>query len=665
MILKEVVLNNFGPYRGRIVVDLAPRGGLGARPITLVGALNGSGKTSLLDGLLLALYGGRARCSTRRDLAYPAFLKESINNRAPAGEGASVSVAFDYLTSHHRAEFRVTRSWRLAGQRVVETCEVERNGEHDVELSETWSERVEGIVPLGISNLFFFDGEQVGAIASSAMPTDEVKSAIRTLLNIDLPDQLREDLQVIASRKRRSLVKEPQTRARHDDLANRLREAIGARASLAVRLGELRNAHEIAERRLGELRDSFTASGGTSASQRNEAEERLQAARRRVEGCRERLRELAAGPLPIALILPLLKRAEAAAERDLRSRDEAGIAKFLGGRDGQVVRAFRDAGADSKAVSLLEAVLNADRDRRFSRDPGGRRQAMSGADIAVVKRAVLEAHERAGPAVRDTLREINAAEVECRRFEAQLTVAAPDEAISAALQRLAEAQATVESLRAETEAAKVRHAEAQRLAAQLENELARLVAEMGVDSSAIDEDSRIVRAADRVSAVMEDFRGRLLRRRVQELERHILERFRHLHRKTGLIERVQINPETFELSLFDDEGHAINRERMSAGEQQLLAVALLWGLSLASGRQLPVVVDTPLGRMDHTHRRNLVERYFPAASHQVILLSTDAEVDEGYYRALKALDSVDREYRLEYDAKKRETSVALGYFWST
>ena len=49
------------------------------------------------------------------------------------------------------------------------------------------------------------------------------------------------------------------------------------------------------------------------------------------------------------------------------------------------------------------------------------------------------------------------------------------------------------------------------------------------------------------------------------------------------------------------------------------------------------MIDTPLGRMDHTHRRNLVERYFPQASHQVILLSTDAEVDQTYQQLLHEL----------------------------
>ena len=60
MIFEQVVLHNFGVYRGehRIDLDVAPE-----KPVVLIGALNGSGKTTFLDAMQLALYGKSARCS--------------------------------------------------------------------------------------------------------------------------------------------------------------------------------------------------------------------------------------------------------------------------------------------------------------------------------------------------------------------------------------------------------------------------------------------------------------------------------------------------------------------------------------------------------------------------------------------------------------------------
>ena len=88
---------------------------------------------------------------------------------------------------------------------------------------------------------------------------------------------------------------------------------------------------------------------------------------------------------------------------------------------------------------------------------------------------------------------------------------------------------------------------------------------------------------------------------------------------------------------------------------------MLWGLARASARQLPAVIDTPMARLDATHRRNLVERYFPHAGHQVVIFSTDTEVDIEYYRLLQP--SVARAYHLNYDEEERVTVGEPGYFW--
>ncbi|WP_205370415.1 hypothetical protein [Thermoleptolyngbya sp. PKUAC-SCTB121] len=94
-----------------------------------------------------------------------------------------------------------------------------------------------------------------------------------------------------------------------------------------------------------------------------------------------------------------------------------------------------------------------------------------------------------------------------------------------------------------------------------------------------------------------------------------------------------------------------------------MAIALLWGLARASRRPLLVAIDTPLGRLDAAHRQNLVERYFPQASHQVILLSTDTEIRQEEATALRQQGAIAREYLLHYDPATQQTTVQSKYFW--
>ena len=92
-----------------------------------------------------------------------------------------------------------------------------------------------------------------------------------------------------------------------------------------------------------------------------------------------------------------------------------------------------------------------------------------------------------------------------------------------------------------------------------------------------------------------------------------------------------------------------------------MAISILWALSKTSGRPLPVIIDTPLGRLDSHHRINLVKNYFPHAGHQVVLLSTDTEVDKPLFDELKPYLS--HCYHLIFDKAERRTHAKEEYFW--
>ena len=74
---------------------------------------------------------------------------------------------------------------------------------------------------------------------------------------------------------------------------------------------------------------------------------------------------------------------------------------------------------------------------------------------------------------------------------------------------------------------------------------------------------------------------------------------------------------------------------LSAGEKQLMVISLLWALAKCSKRKLPVIIDTPLSRLDSNHRETLIKSYFPNASEQTIILSTDSEITSDYYMMMK------------------------------
>ena len=175
-----------------------------------------------------------------------------------------------------------------------------------------------------------------------------------------------------------------------------------------------------------------------------------------------------------------------------------------------------------------------------------------------------------------------------------------------------------------------------------------------------DDRARVLRHAAKVRQTLSTFRNTVVEQHVRRIEQLVLESYTQLLQKASLVTRLSIDPEQFSITLYGRDSEVLTTERLSAGERQLLAIALLWGLAKASGRPLPTAIDTPLGRLDAGHRVHLIERYLPFASHQVLLLSTDEEIVGDYLDRLKPW--IGRSYHLNYDDKAGKTRIVSGYF---
>ena len=138
--------------------------------------------------------------------------------------------------------------------------------------------------------------------------------------------------------------------------------------------------------------------------------------------------------------------------------------------------------------------------------------------------------------------------------------------------------------------------------------------------------NRRVQLAAKTHAALSDYVCELREQKARLLGNTLTDRFNILNRKTNLVESIVVDPHTFRITLFRG-GQILDRKQLSAGEKQLLAIASMWALRNVSGTPMPVILDTPLGRLDSEHRLSMLRDYFPHASHQVILLVTDAEID--------------------------------------
>lgn len=604
MILEQLRLRNFGLFRGTQVFELAPAERHGRhRPIILFGGINGGGKTTIFDALQLALYGPRARCAKRANLSYDDFLRQSIHHGVPEDEGAGVWLSFKCMTDGQEHDYEVRRDWVVQEGKAPESVLVFQDGLPDFPLSRNWPQTVEELIPLEISHLFFFDGEKIRALAEDATSSAALGTAIKALLGLDIVERLMNDAGVLQAR----LAKQegtPEKRAelealekQYSGLHAQLRDLRTQRASLENEVLRAEDEAKSAER-------NFAAGGGKHWHQEKTHADRAGELKTRTNELKSRLLNLAAAELPLALVPDLLDRV---AEQDGLEQEAAegeALSRLLERRDKQLLAFLREADSPREMIRRVKEHLEADRQSRRSAEGPDRRLGLSEGARALLSQL---RNGRLGAQVeqaREALDQFVALEQEREDVERQRR-ADPGEAnikklmedFKAATHREASLKERAKTLDGEI---KLKEAEVQNtqrlLQAKLQTEFAK------------DDCGQMVELAGRTRETMQEFLKRATARKIDRLSHLMTESFRFLLRKQTLVERIHIEPASFAVTLFDAQGNSLPRRRLSEGEKQIFAISMLWGLARASVRPLPAVIDTPMARLDATHRQHLVER---------------------------------------------------------
>jgi DNA sulfur modification protein DndD len=650
------MIENVGVYAGRQEADLAP---LPGKPVILFGGLNGGGKTTILEGLQLAFYGAKARLASRGATAYKDYLREAIHRGADVSEGASITVRFRRIVEGETRQYEVRRAWRIGAKGLEETLQVWCDGEPDALLTENWGDYIEGYLPSGIAHLFFFDGEQIKELAEGEHAAEILGTAIQTLLGLDIVDRLESDLKVLERRKRA----EAMTSEAAQELARlqeEMKRADGEQEAAMHELGQLTNEAGALAKNLRQTEELFKREGGDTYAQRHTIEEELRSMEREHAALDARLRELASGPAPLLLLETALADLEQTLHRDAEIKTARLMLDTLVVRDQQLLAALnkQDVPAlqrrkvaewmagdrqNKEALSAQKPKLNADSKLTF--------------EVGHLRSTVLP---RTRQEIGDEVAKLNRMDEALATAQAKLERVPAAEAVAKLQQALDKARAEHQAKMVERAAVELRVAASQRHKEHLERQMAQLGFEDVDERFALEDRHRLLKHAEKVRGTLAKFRTAIIRKHTSRLESLILESFQQLLRKSRLVTALRIDPETFAVTLTGSDGQPLPFNRLSAGERQLLATSLLWGLARASGRPIPTIIDTPLGRLDSSHRHHLVERYFPVASHQVILLSTDEEIAEGYHDGIRPY--VARQYLLMHDEKLSRTSIEPGYF---
>lgn len=660
MIFTELVLENFGVYAGRNLINLRPKNDDSLSPIILIGGMNGGGKTTLIDAIRLALYGQRAQCSTRGNLGYSDFLTQSVNSQTSLGKVTQIELSFEHIVEDRWQEFKIIRAWNKYPQDGKDSLSIIVEGSYDNGLAEIWDEYVENLLPLGISNLFLFDGEQVKELAELETPPQTVVDAISTLLGLELAEKLSVDLEVLVSRKRKALANQEQL-ATLQEIEDQLKRKEQQKEAVKQQLKDLEKQLKSAHKEKDRAYNKFRKEGGKIAAERSQLENKIKELTDDAEKERGQLRELAAGSLPLLLISPLLSEIKPQGKQELKTQQFKQAKNLIDERDCKLLDYLNSLSLQPNYIDHIKDFIAEENQvlATYIQEQGANFLGIDEDNLKLLTTLIEERLPQQQKQAQASLEQIKQLQLEIDNTDKQLAIAASpedyqklDRAVQNAHKKVLECQAEIDLVQTNYN--------------NLEREIELIKKELKNYSETIIErtnDEHIIQAAAKVQQTLALFKEKLILKKLNKLEIEVTECFRYLLHKSNLVHRVAIDSGSFRFSLYDPNGLPLPKQRLSAGEKQLLAVAFLWGLARVSGKNLPIVIDTPLGRLDSSHRHNLVERYFPTASHQVILLSTDTEIGKQEVQQLRESDAIAVEYLLKYDSEQRQTTLQTGYFW--
>lgn len=672
MILKNVILHNYTAFEGTQEINLTPTEN-SEQNIILIGAMNGSGKTSLLEAIKLCLYGERGSGLLSKSESEASFINKKFNyNARKRDKQMSIELTFGDVPIPNPHEIKIRRDWffdTVTGRYENSSAMTIYKDGKELELvaREQWQEFINEKIPPGVSDFFFFDGEKIQQLADDSTDRESLKDSIRYLLGLKIIGNLETDLSkhIDDIRRDSDKVTDSQLRELETDEARFDEKIKENREVLAEIQNQLYGLYEEETRLEKEIRRVT----GIGTNNRNQLEQEVVETENQKRRANDEILKLASDILPFAISGRLCDdlRGQILAEEGLRQWEAAKVTvhpqlnKIVHRVfwDETVIRATPDLTPYQKAS--YAKLLTEEWEALFMPKPKNAADEAIHELSAKDERFVLGTLDKVSKEIVGHLQDLLTIRERASRRSQDA---------SRELRSLPEDDSHVGQMVADFKSKSELKRTLNEKTGKLEDENNRFERELkSVQEKIVNLKDKLVGAkkvqsqvelARKIRVAVQNYEKQLQRRKLSELERFTTEMYHRLARKNDFVGEVKIDLQTFDVAIHDPHGTVREKRSLSAGEKQIYAIALLWGLAKSSDVELPIIIDTPFARLDSEHRTNIAKHYFPFASEQVIILSTDEEIDHRYAEMLR--EHIGKTYLIKHSDSERRSTIEGGYF---
>lgn len=711
MRINRLVLNNFSSFEGVNEFDFKVENN---KNIILIGGQNGAGKTSLFSAIKIGLYGPLAFGYIGTNSHYIQKIKEYINSNAFQKDKVEASVIIDIsiMVERELVDYRIERKWNYVKQRLEEIYEVEKSGNKlfDEELS-YFRNYLQTVIPPGLFDFFLFDGEEVGNVFSTNSYNLYIKNALFTMCDLDVFEIVRKYSSNFLAKSDINDATEAVEIYRNNKISiDSLKFEISQSEDT---YNEIESSINDLKVELEELEESFKNAGGITEDEKRIILNKIDIAEKRRSELSIEIKSFVEGIMPFIitadLVQPLLSQVDFEEKSERYKYVTDNINKDA------IALILHNHSINEKTVidELYTSIINnfkpqeSIEDRAMIHDLSKEQKNR----VFSITTAIID-FDRAGllTKIKDKIEAANFASY--NREILRNTMSEEDSHMfssreNSILRQLDELNDERKILFSKLEENKVKLSNLKLQQEKCYQEI--------VDKT---QNRNIYELTNGISKVMKkllDGRTSIIK---NQLETMTVENLNHIYRKNNLITHIELD-EDFKFNLYQNEKYSIsslksliknygNEEfqnligikgetillnyfevksikdlrkaielcseideidlfkkvelsRISKGERQIFILALYWAIIKLSGQKIPFIIDTPYARIDARHRKAISSKFFPNISEQVIILSTDEEINEEYYKTIKPY--IAKEYLLSNDENANRTTVQNKYFF--
>lgn len=717
MKINKLVLKNFRSYEEETTFDFTTTND---KNIILIGGKNGAGKSTIFEAIKLCIYGPIAYKYQGFNSSYISRIKSNINNNSLKNDiiDAFVSIDLEISENTEKNTYTLIRKWTFKDKKLEEKFSVYKNfsftplNEEELNYFENY---ITSIISPKIFEFFFFDGEHLSEFFIGKNSNIHLKQSLLSLCNFDTFEVLKNTI-ISTTKNNKNADNEIEiAKENYLYLESKLNNLNTKLDNVQAQYQEISNQIEDLQQQQIELEKDFRKKGGVFAEEREYFNSKIIQLEARRSVINQNIKDFCNEILPFLII----KNQLLSLEKQLKIENDSLLYSHLKDKlnteyiKNLLLNKIDLSSLDEISTIVSNALINDIKPDNYeenfkpihnlSNDESNSVLSLINNILLFDNKSILKLFEE--------YKEISN---EIGNIRQKLNTSLEDESLNKYVNDLSELSNKIGHL-SESKNALSKHLDTLKLEI---NEVSINRDKSKVKYIELLQSNKVIDLSSDLILMLDDIIKILTEKKTKEIQNNFMYIFKKIIQKDNFIDFIDID-NNFNISLYINKVYnslelenlienigydeierkfgklffedlfklynvenknrllnaiknnsigmfvelrtKVNITEFSSGEKQIYILCLYWALLKASNIEIPFIIDTPYARIDETHRSNITNEYLSTISDQVIILSTNTEIDEKIYKEIKS--KLNGEYLIKYDDKNRKTIQNKGYFF--